>query len=247
MTTRIKFIGDVHGNYNNYFSHLEEAEKEGMRTVQVGDFGIGFVDNPAEVYYRIVSLEIHNYNASEFLPEPDESLLEVKNSQDFKWSEHKFIRGNHDKPELCKSQSNWIEDGYTDIIDGVKVMYIGGAFSIDADRRIEGVDWWRDEELNTYEWDVIIERYEKFKPDLMITHDAPRHVVEKMYNERPQRYPSTTTRALDALHCIHHPKLWIFGHHHRPYYNVLDGTKFLCLDVDDFVDIELDEGEIKLA
>jgi hypothetical protein len=42
-----RFIGDIHGNMNIY---VNELIKDCPQSIQVGDFGIGFVRNPTEVY-----------------------------------------------------------------------------------------------------------------------------------------------------------------------------------------------------
>ena len=77
MSRKIRFIGDIHGDFPWYLNNIKDVEN----SIQVGDFGLGFGDDPLE--YR----------------NPDYT----KN--------HRFIRGNHDNPEQCRLHPNWIADG----------------------------------------------------------------------------------------------------------------------------------------
>lgn len=42
LMSNIRFIGDIHGDHRYYLPVIEEVEK----SIQVGDYGIGFVSNP---------------------------------------------------------------------------------------------------------------------------------------------------------------------------------------------------------
>lgn len=112
----IRIIGDVHAKFDEYFDIAKGVE----RSVQVGDFGVGFFKD--EDYAR------HNL-----------SVL----GQD-----HRFIRGNHDDPQKCKTFSNYIVDGFVH----EDIMFVGGAKSVDAINRVEGTSWWKDEELDYAQW-----------------------------------------------------------------------------------------------
>jgi hypothetical protein len=79
--------------------------------------------------------------------------------------EHRFIRGNHDNPQLCAEHPNWIADGsIEDLPSGAKMMLIGGALSVDREMRVEGITWWRDEELSQAALNRFCEVYGDVKP-----------------------------------------------------------------------------------
>lgn len=42
----MRYIGDIHGEYDKYLDIIKGCD----RSIQVGDFGIGFVDNPIDSY-----------------------------------------------------------------------------------------------------------------------------------------------------------------------------------------------------
>lgn len=215
----MRFIGDVHGKFEEY-RKIAEASPDGI-SIQVGDFGIGFPDSDYTA--------IQNMNPDQF---------------------HYYIRGNHDNPEICKTLKTNISPMY--IPDGkihnfnfkkvdYKILFIGGALSIDQHRRTEGVDWWRDEELSMSEFDAIITKVEEYgKPfDMIVSHECPENVVSYVepkyfYNNQ---YSSFTRRALQHILEINKPKMWFHGHWHTQKSFVHEGTQFHSLGELGFIDI----------
>jgi len=160
-----RIVGDIHGNFNEYsFYTLGIGRTRHMgdpvppeKSVQVGDFGIGFY---TPYWHESVNdwMEVH--------------------------SGHRFIRGNHDDPAMCKTMAGYIPDG---TIEG-DVMYIGGAWSIDREWRTEGKDWWPDEELSMQELEALIDVYRAAKPRVMFTHDCPEQIAWDMFVSRGSRF-----------------------------------------------------------
>ena len=117
--TITRLIGDIHGHFYDYQAHSIE-DFDGP-TVQIGDFGIGF--GQSDYWHE----SINNFHAD---------------------GRHRFIRGNHDNPTVCKQDmTGYIADGTVED----DVMFIGGAWSIDNPvappgwyRRTAGYDWWDD-------------------------------------------------------------------------------------------------------
>jgi hypothetical protein len=109
-------------------------------------------------------------------------------------------------------------------------MYIGGALSIDRHWRIEGEDWWVDEEDSYQELMDLIDKYEEYKPSIMMTHDAPDIIARQLFNFYTDANESRTRTAFDTMFEIHKPDAWFFGHWHKTkHLNVL-GTEFMCLN-----------------
>lgn len=187
-------------------------------SIQVGDFGMGF---------------LNTYN-----------MGRVADAQ--RWGDHRFIRGNHDDPALCKDSFGWIEDGHYD--PEREMMFVGGAWSIDHeyrkqhDARYGTVSWWEDEELPVSELARIHAEYVFRKPKIMITHDAPMQVSKELFFDGShQMYgPHQSTRTAEALQAMfreHQPDLWVFGHWHISKRRVIDGTEFVCLAELEHMDI----------
>jgi predicted phosphohydrolase len=204
------FIGDVHGKYKRY-KRVIEGRRD---TVQLGDMGVGF----------------WKLRMGELVPDhnpPHSKMVE---------GNHRFIRGNHDNPSVCKRQSQWIPDG---TVEG-DVMFVGGALSVDRKWRKEGLDWWPDEELSIAELDRLIDVYADARPRIMVTHDCPQ-ILEKTMVEASGRdksiEPSRTRQAFSAMFDHRRPQHWVFGHWHRTFRTTQYECTFTCLDELDFLEI----------
>lgn len=95
--------------------------------------------------------------------------------------EHKFIRGNHDSPKACRGHKLYAGDfGY---MPDEQLFFLGGAWSIDQNWRVEGVSWWRDEELSYAELDQAYQLYVKVRPRIVATHEAPSKAAWSMLSK----------------------------------------------------------------
>lgn len=189
---------------------------------------IGDVHGKFQGYESIIadcdnSIQVGDFGLGFGRPEPDVD------------GNHKFIRGNHDNPASCKAHRNWIPDGT--LHDGI-FFCIGGASSIDADMRTEGLNWWRDEELSYIEFQKIIEDYERIKPDYVISHDVPQTVCEMTFR-RLIRISDITRNALDTMLQIHKPKFWAYGHWHMDVTTNYEGCVFRCINELSWIDIDV--------
>lgn len=167
----------------------------------------------------------------------------------------RWIRGNHDDPQMSRMHSNYLGDyGY---LPEYKLFYLAGAWSIDHQWRkasmLKGGEtcWWLDEELSTGELYKAVELYEKVKPEIVISHEAPASVVpyvlarnvlkfdtnSPMYNplyndfNRPEKLECIKTRTSQALQSmieIHRPRFHAFGHYHQSRGIDMGSTFFKC-------------------
>jgi predicted phosphodiesterase len=154
--------------------------------------------------------------------------------------DHWFIRGNHDSPDVCRKHPNYLGDyGYK---PEWGVFYVSGADSIDKHMRIEGVSWWRDEELDYGTFiNNVIPLYEETKPRIVVTHTCPmgvRNEVLPAWDNGHGHRPSVTERALQAMFDIHQPDLWVFGHWHIYKEFRAMGTRFVCVNSLQMIEIE---------
>lgn len=198
-------MGDIHGDFNTYEYIIQKmllkGNKKGMDcSLQLGDVGLGFF----------------NIN--------DNSELSNIGSQ------HKWIRGNHDNPSVCKKyKNNYLGDfGYH---EKSGIFYISGGYSIDKKYRIPDYDWWEDEELNFHQLYEIIELYSRVKPRIVATHECPTIVKERV-NTNPGKLEvtSVTEIILQNMFDVHKPEFWVFGHHHIRKDIKEHGTLFVALD-----------------
>jgi hypothetical protein len=216
---KTRFIGDVHGYKYELSLVLHNLPADVNTVIQVGDMNVGM-------------------GQGDFWHESLEEMLIGVNGH--------FIRGNHDNPAQCREMLPWIKDGTIQN----DVMFIGGAWSIDYQWRIRGVDLFDDEELSYQELHKMIEIYDHVRPKVMVTHDCPLSVSNKLFIERNKsfsgvQYKTKTGSAFEEMFKIHKPAMWIFGHWHCDTDEVIDGTRFICLNELSYADIDLETLEVE--
>lgn len=208
--------------HGRYNSYLKILEESPYPTIQVGDFGVGFGPTPFDVWD-----------------------INIDPNQ------HKFIRGNHDNPKLCKDYPAYIPDGSYSHDD--RILYVGGAGSIDRMYRTPGLNWWVDEQLSMAELDSIVDGAWNKLPEIIISHECPDFIADAICNARGyQKYAddNRTRMMLSDLYTndeIRKPKLHIFGHWHVNCDFKIHGTRFICLNELSYIDIDIDnpfDGEI---
>lgn len=209
----IRFIGDVHGKWTSY----KKTIKDCSHSLQVGDFGVGFTNVKTEQKYS----------------NPPYDAMKKGN--------HFFIRGNHDNPSTCKNHPFWIKDGGS-VFGRNDIFCVGGAMSIDKDRRTEGYDWWHDEELTYGQLCNIMDAYELIKPKIVVSHECPDSVISRICHQigkHKHDIPSVTRRCFDNMLEIHRPDLWVCGHWHLDSHSVVNGTEFIVLNELSYLDLDV--------
>lgn len=210
---QIRFIGDVHGKWGTYKKRIKDVE----RSLQVGDFGVGFRN-----------------------PMTDKPYSNPPYDQ-MKKGQHYFIRGNHDNPGACARHPFWIRDGGS-AFGRNDIFCVGGALSIDKDRRTEGYDWWHDEELTYGQLCKLLDAYELVKPSIVVSHECPESVIGLICHQQGKyKYdiPSVTRSCFDNFLEVHRPDLWIHGHWHLSSHVIYKGVEVISLGELEYVDLDL--------
>jgi len=169
------------------------------------------------------------------------------------WYEEKpfttiFVDGNHDNEDAIRTypeitylgakchqiRENVLhaERGEVLHIGEHKVLCMGGAMSVDIERRTPHISWWRDEEGSFLEWAHCQQSLITEKPDIIVSHDAPESVVEAMFPEYTWIAPTSSTQKnfeiilreiKDGAPSV---KDWYFGHHHKDREVEIDGIMY---------------------
>jgi predicted phosphohydrolase len=217
--TKIRIISDCHGKYDRLFPLLNSDEADYI--IQLGDMGYdySFLDSVPSDYLRI-------------------------------------LRGNHDHHINYTKYKHFLPDYGYHTLGNFNFFNVCGAFSIDWKLRQKYYfsgkwpqTWFPEEELSVSQLEKAVELYSAIRPSIMLTHEAPRSIAKIIGNPdilRDFGYdPKTfTTRTSEALECMletHKPKLWCFGHYHRDFDVVINGTRFICKEELGFTDLTVRE------
>jgi predicted phosphodiesterase len=220
--TKTRLIGDCHGLKYDLAIILDALPEYITQVIQVGDMGVGF--GQGDYWHEDLDLMLKAANA-------------------------RWIRGNHDNPKTCREMQTWIADGTVEN----DWMFVGGAWSIDYAWRAKGVSWWEDEELSYAQLEHVIGTYDMVQPRVMITHDIPHSVATQLFfaEGRPlhgrAQYKTRTGAALDTMFGLHKPDLHVFGHWHYDVDEVIDGTRFICLNELSIADVNRETLEIEFS
>ena len=165
------------------------------------------------------------------------------------------IRGNHDeRPENISTYKEvdmyggkvYIEDEYPYLvfakdgeeynINGKKILVIGGAYSVDAEYRLmNGIEWFKDEQLSEEEMNKIMDKVKGKEYDLVLTHTCP-HKYEPVEDFLPSIDQTKVDRTMeyfsDKVDERIGYKKWYCGHFHIN--KTIDKMIFLFDDIRGF-------------
>lgn len=224
---RVIVIGDTHGHKREAKRANAAAEIYGAAAiVQLGDFAFRYTQEPSTKWFL---------NTCSTAPCP--------------WI---FVRGNHDDTDWLRKSARksgwdgedsadrsgiwqihpnvyWVTDGSYFNLLGRRCLGVGGAYSIDWNRRVAGYTGWHDE--------TISQRlvYADWEPaEIMFTHDAPRGIrfIEDIFSwicNKDDKPSMANRRVLWEIFKQVEPKLLMHGHFHVHYSEKFCGTRVIGL------------------
>lgn len=208
MTTKrpIAVFGDWHGDAGWSLTAIRSAAREGIRTaIHVGDFGL---DWPGAKRGRYES------KLNKYLVELDLTLVLSLGNHD-NWETASKLEIEADGMGRIRSNIRMIPRGGRATLEGAIVGALGGAYSVDAHHRIEGRDFWANEEPTREEASSLIAGG---PVDLLITHDVPAGVPLRgdfeLSRELVDRANVTRTLLADVVQKLKPPHV-VGGHWHQ--------------------------------
>ena len=225
----VYLTGDKHGSLPDYYRVIDTLKMHEVKNdnliVILGDAGI-------------------NYDNGEH----DRELKENLNKSKCKFF---IIQGNHEqRPEGMPDKyhlidymgaKGYVEDKYPNIIfgkdgeiydfNGLSVLVVGGAYSVDKHYRIaQGLKWFADEQMNDEQKQLALDNLNKrnWKVDVVLSHTCPKnHIPSDMFlqgldqdsvDRSMEEFLQEIEDKLDYTH-------WYCGHWHTD--RVIDKIRFM--------------------
>lgn len=227
MIRKFYFTGDLHRDFSRCFDFNNEHQDERVGLIVLGDAGINVGKRTDDFYFKR-SLQKKYPNIEFYLvrgnhEERPENVNGMCCLYDVSVDGHCYI-------EPMFPHIHYFKDGETYIIEGKKILVLGGAYSIDKYYRIEhGWSWFPSEQLTTEERDRIFNKIKDNNFDIVLSHTCPidweptdlflpyvsQHEVDKSMENWLQEVKENIKW-----------KLWLFGHYHddrieRPHVEML--------------------------
>lgn len=111
--------------------------------------------------------------------------------------------------------------------DGRRVLFIGGAKSIDKNMRTPGVDWFPEETISNKDFERCM-IYDKI--DIVVSHTCPEYFAPDLMTGNMEKIYDPSCMALNGIFNKYKPELWYFGHWHLYKEDYLDGCYWTCLN-----------------
>lgn len=201
-------VGDVHGKVNQFLGIVAEyRSKSSELIIQLGD--LGFQKQWDEVI--------------QYCRDTNETNLRIipGNHDDYKRYSVNYF---NNEMEWCRTEPLLVKDVWDE--EYTNCFSVRGASSIDKHLRIEGKDWFSDEEMSYTQLCKAVDYYIEQKPKYMFSHTCPSSVKKQLFGYDES---SRTEQALQVMFELHQPEYWFFGHFHTSADEVINGIRFICL------------------
>lgn len=212
----IRFIGDIHNDYDAYYTIANQSEY----SIQLGDFGDS----------AYVKLFYSNLNHNK----------------------HRVLSGNHCDYDVAPDIPHYLGDFGNLSLDNRSIYFVRGGLSVDRTYRngehLSGgkKTYWTQEELNFDQMLNCMEDYDLSRAEILIAHVPPSFLIDDLHPKGHkfiqqfgfhEGFQENTSLLISKLIGMHRPKVCLFGHHHVHYVNEIDGTLYIGLGINDYIDL----------
>ena len=217
------FLGDVHAESPLMRDFLNSEEKY---CLQLGDFGFIFKYNDWK-WNRFLNHFEKNY--------PNKMIFTVLGNHENYDSIEKMPVKDMFGARCRKIRSNVyaVERGEILSVEGLNILCIGGADSIDKAWRQDGISWWAQEKISDTDVKKTVEKGLTCSFDMVCSHAMPAFFM--LQNFTPC-FQTGSEFSLEKIYCDienngGHIPLWIGGHVHNSIDMMYNGTLFRSLDI----------------
>jgi len=111
-------------------------------------------------------------------------------------------------------------------VNGMNILFIGGADSVDKASRLPGVSWWRQEVLTSKDLNALPD----MRIDMVISHTCPME-FQVLNESLSEKLTDPTRKALSYTLDRYRPDLWYFAHWHNFKEGKCRNTRWTCLNM----------------
>lgn len=201
----IAIFGDWHCNAGWAVTAIRSSVREGALTMlHVGDFGLDWPGRNRGRYEDKLNKVLAGLGAN----------LIVSGGNHDNWETLNKLHFGEDGTAFVRPHIQVLRRGGRTLVEGLVVGALGGAFSVDYERRTAGKDWWANEEPAPEEANSLIAGGPL---DILITHDAPSGIPLKGVELRPElssKAERTRTLIREVVDSTAVPHLFC-GHWHQ--------------------------------
>lgn len=216
------FIGDTHGEWgklNTILNELYQKNKTDLNVIITGDFGFWPFINE----FNLSKIKIRSNIKIFFCPGNHENWFELEKIE--KENPNKKIIEIHKNIFYCTF-------GAILEIENKKIMFCGGAESIDKNHRTIGYDWFPNEIISY--GDMLKLDQEIKTVDIIVSHTCPDFIFKQMkFKTFFNKNSDPSCKYLTQIFQMYTPKLWFFGHFHFYQKILTNQTTFICLSSTD--------------
>lgn len=204
----IYITGDTHGDFSRL---LTLDYNDGDMIIVLGDAGINYYKNNEDIklknYLNSLNLKLFCVRGNHEERPENISTYKVVDMFDGK------VYLEDDYPNLI-----FAKDGEVYNIDGLSILVIGGAYSVDKDYRLmHGYKWFKDEQLSREEMNDILNKVSGRHFDVILTHTCtykyePREVFLPFIDQ--SKADKSMELFLDKIEDSIDYNKWYCGHYH---------------------------------
>ncbi len=198
----IIFFGDIHGQWNLFNSKVNELYskyKEPMTIIICGDVAYFWKGED------IPKVKVPPYSKVIWAPGNHEDWETIDS--------YELGRLHEVQDNVFLASFGAIEE-----IEGKKILFCGGADSVDKNMRTPFLDWFPSEIITNKDMDFLLDNVKDQKIDILVSHTCPERVYNQLQNEidwMEVRSKDPSVYALDMIVEKFRPDFSIFGHFHR--------------------------------
>jgi len=231
-------LGDIHGRFSVITTYLNRGVLDSANLFQIGDFGIGFECKERD-------LETLDY-IDEELSLHDTNLVIIRGNHDDPsyWLDYDF----RDKMNARFANIEFVGDYEEKTIDGKKILFIGGAVSVDRELRQKAEKennrklWWEAERLQPPPEDLG-------HADIIIAHTCPSFFniptidedLEKWFEQDSELKEDLLyeRKLMDSIFERVKPERFYSGHFHNSMTGEHEGCKYRSIDINELYKLDI--------